>query len=171
MDPAQTRALLHDYLQLSAIELLTDVGAAFASTQSSEWTPDITAILGFAGSGIAGSVALCTSSECLQSLAELGHSTTSEDWLGELSNQLLGRYKRRLSPHGASFSLGTPLVVRGDRLRLATRIAQRRTVAVYLDSTIGRVEVWLEVEFRNGFELEPEPKDDGTLIEGEALLF
>lgn len=171
MDPNETQTLLRDYLERSAIELLADVGASFSPSHDPEWLPDVTAILGFAGTGVAGSIALCTATNCLTSLAELGRSDTPDDWLGELSNQLLGRFKRRLSPHGASFRLGTPVVVRGDRLRLAARLAQRRTLAIFLESNIGRVEVWLEVEFRNGFELARDPKDDGTLIEGEALLF
>jgi len=171
MDPAETQTLLFTYLERSAVELLSDVGAGFAPTEASDWMPDITAILGFAGTGIAGSVALCTSAACLTALAQLGQTKMSEDWLGELSNQLVGRFKRRLSPHGASFSLGTPVVVLGERLRLAARDARKRSLAICLESSIGRVEIWLEIEFRDGFALSPQPEADGSLIEGEALLF
>lgn len=171
MNPAETHALLYSYLEQSAVELFADVGEKFTPTESSDWLPDITSILGFAGTGIAGSVALCTSANCMNALAALGKTQMSEDWLGELSNQLVGRFKRRLSPHGASFGLGTPVVVLGDKLRLATRDARKRSLAICLEASIGRVEIWLEIEFRDGFVLSPQPEADGSLIEGEALLF
>jgi CheY-specific phosphatase CheX len=171
LDAAQTQDLLRDYLQQSAIELLSDSGAQFETNEAFEWTPEVVAILGFAGTDIAGSVALCTSHECLDELARLGHATLPEDWLGELSNQLAGRFKRRLAPHGASFGLSTPVILLGDRLRLAARTKSDGALSAHLDSSIGQVVVWLEIEFRNGFALAAQPKDDGTLIEGEALLF
>lgn len=171
LDHAETQTLLQTYLQRSAVELLADVGARFEVAVRTDWTPDITSILGFAGTNIAGSVALCTSIECLGALAELGQTKMPEDWLGELSNQLVGRFKRRLAPHGASFGLGTPVVLLGERLRLAAHTVSDRATIVCLESKIGRVEIWLEVESRDDFGLTAQPEDDGTLIEGEALLF
>lgn len=171
LDAAQTQNLLRDYLQQSAIELLSDIGAQFEANAVLEWTPEVVAILGFAGTDIAGSVALCTSQACLDALAKLGQATLPEDWLGELSNQLAGRFKRRLAPHGATFGLGTPVILLGERLRLAARAKGEGALSVHLESSIGQVVVWLEIEFRNGFALAAQPTDDGTLIEGEALLF
>lgn len=171
MDTAQTNVLITGYLEQSAIELLHDIGAEFALAAHSEWLPDTAAIIGFAGEGMAGSLALSTSHECLVALAKLGNTEMSEDWLGELSNQLLGRVKRRLAPHGASFSLGTPVVITGDRLRLSQSIKKHSALSCVLDASIGRVEVWFDVEFRGEFSLSEQLKDDGALIEGEALLF
>jgi CheY-specific phosphatase CheX len=172
MAPTETQTLIHGYLQQSAIELLADVGMTVVPAAGSDWMPDITAILGFAGPGIAGSIALCTSTRCLHALAELANTRLPEDWLGELANQLAGRFKRRLSPHGATFGLGTPVVVAGDRLRLTACDARKRSLTtVCLESSIGRFELWLEIEFLEGFELSPQPKADGALVEGEALLF
>jgi CheY-specific phosphatase CheX len=94
-----------------------------------------------------------------------------EDWLGELANQLVGRFKRRISPHGVTFSLGTPTVIVGDRLRVAIGRARERSIVVRLQSTTGRVEIWLEFELRDGCELSAEPQADDGLVEGEALLF
>jgi len=171
MDLAETKELLKTYLQQSAVELFGDIGAQFDIAQASDWTPDVTSIVGIAGSGIAGSVALSTSSRCLVELAQLGNASIPEDWLGELSNQLVGRFKRRLVPHGASFGLGTPVVLTGEHLRLAARSIGGSLLTLWLDSKIGRAVVWVDIEFRDGFELTAQTKDDGTLIEGEALLF
>lgn len=171
MDTAKTQALLQTYITQSAIDLLSDIGASFQEVPGSDWLPDITAIIGIAGETVAGSVALCSSAECLAELSKLGNTNMPEDWLGELANQLVGRFKRRISPHGALFSLGTPTVIVGERLRLAAGRARQRSIVVRLQSSIGRVEIWLEFELRDGCELSAEPQDDNGLLEGEALLF
>lgn len=171
MDAAQTHALILSYLEQSTVELLRDIGADFAPCAHGGWLPDITAIIGFAGTGVAGSLAFCTSHDCLSNLAKLAKTQMSEDWLGELSNQLLGRVKRRLSPHGASFGLGTPVVISGDRLRLSGGEQTKSSLITSVKSELGTAEIWLDVEFRDGFELSEQPEADGSLIEGEALLF
>ncbi len=171
MDKPETQALLQALITQSAVELLSDIGAEFRATESSDWLPDITAIIGIAGEAVAGSVALCSSSECLAGLAKLGNAMLPEDWLGELANQLVGRFKRRVSCHGAVFSLGTPTVVVGERLRVVIGRARQRSIVVRLQSPMGRVEVWLEFNLRKGHELSAEPMEDGTLAEGQALLF
>jgi CheY-specific phosphatase CheX len=172
MDEAQTKALITGYLELSTAELLRDIGASFhVLHEPGKWSPDITAIIGFAGPRMAGSLAFCTSHECLKNLARLGNTEMGEDWLGELSNQLLGRVKRRLAPHGAVFALSTPVVISGDRLKVSAGPQGGPAFGARLESNLGRVEIWLDAEFRDGFSLSDQPKDDGTLVEGEALLF
>lgn len=171
MDAARLHTLLHDHLRDCSLELLRDIGAEFTEADASSWLPDITAIIGFAGDGIAGSLALSTSHSCLGGLAKLGNTEMSEDWLGELSNQLLGRMKRRLASHGASFGLSTPVVIAGERLRLSTGQQKEPIARCALGSDIGRVQVLLEIDFRDGFALTEESVEDGSLIEGEALLF
>jgi CheY-specific phosphatase CheX len=171
MDTAETHALLQTYITQSALDLLSDIGAKFQHAESSEWLPDITAIIGIAGETVAGSVALCSSAECLEGLAKLGNTNMPEDWLGELANQLVGRFKRRIAPHGVNFALGTPTVVVGERLRVAIGRARQRSIVVRLEASIGRVEIWLEFGLAEGCELMAEPQEDKGLAEGEALLF
>ncbi len=171
MDAAEVNALFTGYIEQSTIELLADIGTQFQSAAVTTWLPDITAIIGFAGQGIAGSLALGTSNNCLAALGKLGRAELPEDWLGELSNQLLGRVKRRLSPHGAVFGLGTPVVISGDRLRVSAGVEKTPALHCAVESDIGRVEVWFEFEFRDGFVLKDQAEEDGSLIEGEALLF
>lgn len=171
MDADRLHSLLHGHLKDCAVELLRDIGAEFAEAERGDWLPDITAIIGFAGEGIAGSLALSTSHSCLGGLAKLGKTEMSEDWLGELSNQLLGRMKRRLASHGASFGLSTPVVIAGERLRLSTGAQKEPIAQCALSSDLGRVQVLLEIDFRDGFALTDESVEDGSLIEGEALLF
>lgn len=170
MDHQQSREILATNLEGCALDLFSDVGAEFTKAPVVDWLPDLTSVIGFAGSGVAGALALWSSTGCLNALADLGHAQSPEDWLGELSNQLLGRVKRRLAPYGAVFDLGTPVVVAGHRLRMSSNRPTER-IRVALECSAGRLEVWLEMEFRDGFQLSDEPAEDDGLAEGEALLF
>lgn len=38
------------------------------------------------------------------------------DWAGELTNQLLGRFKNKMLAHGLDFQLGVPVTVAGENL-------------------------------------------------------
>jgi len=172
MNTAETQVLLEDYITQAAKELFLDVsGFLFESIENSDWFPEITAVLGIAGTCVAGSATLGTSASCLATLAAKANSDMPEDWLGELANQLVGRFKRRIVAHGVDFSLGTPTLISGERLHVLSRFSHKPAFTVHLQSDIGRVEIWLEFELHHGGELSAEPQDDGTLIEGEALLF
>jgi len=172
MNAAETQVLLEDYITQSAKELFLDVsGFLFEPIENPDWFPEITAVLGIAGSSVAGSVTLGTSTSCLAVLAAKANSDMPEDWLRELANQLVGRFKRRVVAHGVDFSLGTPTLISGDRLHVLASLSHKPPFTVHLQSDIGRVKIWLEFELRDGCELSAEPEDDGTLIEGEALLF
>jgi CheY-specific phosphatase CheX len=172
MNTAETHVLLENYITQSARELFLDVsGFAFEPVEKSDGFPEITAVLGIAGSRVAGSATLGTSTICLAALAAKANSDMPEDWLGELANQLVGRFKRRIVAHGVDFSLGTPTLISGERLHVLVSLSHKPPLTVHLQSAIGRVEIWLEFELRDGCELSAEPQDDGSLIEGEALLF
>lgn len=171
MQATEIRALIREFLQQSALELLADVGAQFEPARRSDWAPDIIAVLGIAGTNVAGSVALGTSHVCLSALAKLANTDHAEDWLGELSNQLTGRFKRRMGKLDVTFGLGTPVVLLGERLRLPESSRREELNCICLVSQIGRAEVWLEMEFPDGFLLATQLKDDDSLCEGEAMLF
>jgi CheY-specific phosphatase CheX len=172
MNTAETQVLLETYITQSAQEMFLDVsGFAFVPIENSDWYPEITAVLGIAGTSVAGSTTLGTSMSCLAILATKANSNMPEDWLGELANQLVGRFKRRISAHGVDFSLGTPTLISGERLQVLASFLHRPSLTVHLQSEIGRVEIWVEFELRDGCELSAEPQDDGSLVEGEALLF
>lgn len=41
-----------------------------------------------------------------------------QDWLGELSNNLAGRFKQKLVPYGCSLNMGIPTVIQGTELQI-----------------------------------------------------
>src|SRR5437762_4616590 len=78
--------------------------------------------------------------------SELGVPRSDDDvadWAGEVSNQLLGRIKNRLSTYGLDFTTSTPTVVRGDRLQL--RIDENNTIRRPLTIRAERVDMHFEI--------------------------
>ena len=80
----------------------------------------LAAAIGFTGRQARGSLALtlpkalALETAPLEALEELVLS----DWVGEMANQLLGRLKNRLIPHGVDIRLSTPTIVEGRQVRI-----------------------------------------------------
>jgi hypothetical protein len=90
----------------------------------------------------------------------------ARDWVGELSNQLVGRLKAKLMARGATIALSTPVVLRGVRL---SPLPRTDVAPVVFDSPAGRVLVWVEVEIEDDFQLGEERALQAS--EGELLVF
>jgi chemotaxis protein CheX len=103
---------------------------------------------------------------------ELGTPGTGEifDWAGEVANQLLGRLKNRLGRYGVDFTLSTPTVVRGDRLRLRTG-DQSATLRRPLHIRDERVDIHFEIERDDDQPLLSNGPPASASPEGDALLF
>ena len=99
-----------------------------------------------------------------------GHELTG-DWAGELSNQLLGRIKKKLIAYGVGISLSTPVVFRGTGL---CNFPQPAVVSRShcFSSAAGPLEVVFQARADAGFELvETGDPDAGGPAEGEVSLF
>jgi chemotaxis protein CheX len=94
------------------------------------------------------------------------------DWAGELTNQLLGRLKNRLAQLGLNFSIGAPVVIKGDHLRVRFRNGPI-CVGCKLKVRNERVDVFLEANRESGGALLVSRSSAAVSAssEGEALLF
>lgn len=138
---------------------LSPLDAAHASE------PDIAycGVIGFTGDDLRGSLLLAVSRDAIEIDGSL------RDWLGELTNQLLGRIKNRLIAYGTVVHGSTPVVMRGDYLAPVTPL---RDALAFATGAGGVVVVWFDAEIRPGFELTAFP-DAGVEVapEGDMLLF
>ena len=91
----------------------------------------------------------------------------TRDWVGELTNQLVGRLKRKFLGFGLEVALTTPVVLSGLHLRPMPR--GKLTPRVFSTES-GSIMIWLEVEAEPGFEFGP-AISDSTSVEGEVLMF
>ena len=175
-DPrAEFYVLARDVLRNVATELLQHYSNGNAIALEPEQVPSndefvLAAAIGFAGPSLNGTLAVAFRRPLLDRLSpltgmpqELAHG----DWIGELSNQLLGRLKNKLVPYGLDIRLGTPAVVEGRELRLYAsgkgHIEQRFRIAQSV------VCVWLDMIV--GEDLSIQKTEDSTGDEGSVILF
>ena len=89
------------------------------------------------------------------------------DWLGELSNQLLGRAKNRLLAYGSSFRLSPPTTLSGRELTLESR--EGTTTWFKVTTSQGVFEYALD--FRAAPDLCFERTETDVPAEGDVFLF
>jgi CheY-specific phosphatase CheX len=121
-------------------------------------------VMGFVGEQVRGTCLLAAPQGTIQAAAPKDAGT--RDWVGELSNQLVGRLKAKLMSRGATIALSTPVVLRGVKL---SPLPRTDVEPVVLQSPQGKVLVWLEVEIEDGFQFHEERALSAT--EGDLLMF
>jgi CheY-specific phosphatase CheX len=139
-------------------------------------SPDflLCSVIGFTGRDVRGTLMLALTEDITGrsnpvAAAAAGPSAlTQRDWVGELSNQLLGRIKLDLLRWGVEIHLNLPAVLLGQHLAPLPR-SQLKPLKFALAN--GAAAVWIEVDVGPGLKLaDVEPEDQGPRA-GDALLF
>lgn len=135
----------------------------------------IVAVIGLGGDNLRGSLVLAAKptfyEKTFPSLlpGQVPNEVDLCDWAGEMANQFLGRLKNRFVRLGLDFNVGTPTVVRGERLHI--KGWPRASVLGRL-CRIGGEDVTLHFEVeREGAPLFNPTEVDAVSPEGESLLF
>lgn len=173
-------------------ELLSVLDAmAFESCQTLASTPavrrvptgdeqepsELVAVIGFSGDLLRGAVGLTGTREALRAThpATLAGETTNpeqlDDWLAEMVNQLLGRFKAHLHRRGVGIWMSTPLLLRGLSLSVASSGDQVHRYELVLSG--GHVfTFWLDLNADAGLTLgEIAEGDANTPNPGDVLFF
>ena len=148
-----------------------------AAEASAPVSPDFLfcSVIGFTGRDVRGSLVLALTEE-LSGLSNpiSGPGTipsdrvTQRDWVGELSNQLLGRIKIELLKCGVEIYLNLPAVLLGQHLAPLPR-AQLKPLKFALSN--GAAAVWIEIEARPGFKIDTGKAAEHGPSAGDTLLF
>jgi hypothetical protein len=124
----------------------------------------LSGVMGFVEEHLSGTCVLAAPKDALMATAPQG--ARPRDWVGELTNQLVGRLKSKLMAHGLTVAVSTPVVLAGLKLSPLPRGDASPTVYA---SPGGRVLIWLEVEVDPAFVWgEPE---EALAQEGDLLVF
>lgn len=158
-----------DIARQACIDLFADYGVSLEPAGDPRALGDVLycGVIGFTGDGIRGSIVLAGSSAALDQSNPIPGSRV-RDWIGELTNQLVGRIKNRLLKHGVEVWITTPIVLRGRQIALET--ANDSPLPMYFAGGRGGVAVWFDVDSDPEFELHEE-EASATLDEGMSLLF
>jgi CheY-specific phosphatase CheX len=149
-----------------------------ATDEDDPVSPDflLCSVIGFSGRDVRGTLVLALTEELSGMSNPVSGSNpgatrdrlTQRDWVGELSNQLLGRIKIELLRCGVEIYLNLPAVLLGQHLAPLPR-AQLKPLKFTLAQ--GAAAVWIEIEARPGFKIETETATEQGPAAGEALLF
>jgi CheY-specific phosphatase CheX len=124
-------------------------------------------ILGFTGPTLRGSVLLASSRGAFERSCPV--QGTMRDWVGELTNQLVGRLKARLVERGIPLALSTPVVLHGEHFAPLPRPSVLAPSAFL--SPAGMVLVWTDVEVSDEFDANLQLDGEPAAEEVEALFF
>lgn len=122
------------------------------------------AFIGFAGDELRGSVSIAFESKSLTL------PTSARDWVGEMSNQLLGRIKSSVLKRGPRIALSTPVafVCRSLSIHGAE---DDRIVHFAFGTPKGRVDVWVCYTAEDSFKLNEASPAPSSTDRGGCLLF
>jgi len=177
LDPAQ---FFEEIAAAACEELFARYGVTVrrAAEGDEPVSPDflLCSVIGFSGRDVRGTLVLALTDELSGRSNPVSGSTpgavssrvTQRDWVGELSNQLLGRIKIELLRCGVEIYLNLPAVLLGQHLAPLPR-SQLKPLKFTLGD--GAAAVWIEVEARPGFKIETGKTDVQGPAAGDALLF
>lgn len=136
------------------------------SEPPSSRTPMLSGVIGFVGPRLRGTCLLVSASGPVEASCPAGGRP--RDWVGELTNQLVGRLKAKLIARGVEVFVTTPIVMTGASIRPMPRGPLHPT---RFGSEVGSVFVWVEAEAGTDFVLGASELAAPTTIEGDILLF
>jgi CheY-specific phosphatase CheX len=129
-------------------------------------------IIGYTGTHIRGALVLALTEDLsgLSNPVARRDRAIQRDWVGELSNQLLGEIKMRLLRRGVQIYMNLPSVLHGQHLAPLPRAKLKPLKFTVAD---GAAAVWIEIDTAPGFKIEPGAIAAATQgpAPGEALLF
>lgn len=151
------------------VELFAAYGVTLNSSVADFIASDevlLSGVIGFVGPELRGTCLLVANRSPIE-LSSPQKRRHTRDWVGELTNQLVGRLKRKFLGFGLEVALTTPVVLSGLHLRPMPR---RELSPRVFSSESGSIMIWVEVEAEPGFALGPATLD-ATSSEGDVLVF
>jgi len=156
----------------ACVELFSAYGVVLSPVEAGLDEGDenvMSGVMGFVGTRLRGTCLLSSAKSTLDASCPAGNR--ARDWIGELTNQLVGRLKTKLIARGVEVFVTTPIVLTGARIRPVPRGLLQPT---RFNSAAGGVLVWVEAESGRDLTLSTSseiPGQQDTSGEGDILLF
>ena len=177
----ETRSTLINLLSEACIELFSGYEEVLTTNEKlkdlDEVGVNLIALIGLSDSAFRASLTICVTPDLLTSSFPAPEESINEgdlqDWLGELANQLAGRFKNKVVPYGRKLALGIPTVIQGAHLKIDVPKCSNVTKHQYITEQGGVVELNFSTLIDEQFVLsEPEEVvETECLEEGEMLFF
>lgn len=171
LKPMELQDFLREAIATSFRDLMRTQSVESAILTDHGHHHDLAAVIGFSADRLTGNLAVASSQGAIDLLGEVASATSPGDWLGELSNQLLGRLKRSFATHLVKLTIGTPIVVKGERLRILVSDSSHHVATVAFQIPGGPMAVTVSLRLLPGFEWVGQTVEDDSIPEGDACLF
>lgn len=168
-----TAEVLDNLLFSSTVGLFKAYGLQLTESQNRPRevaTATMCAVIGFSGTTLSGALMIAADPEPIHKSRPTPEAS-DRDWIAELSNQLLGRFKNRLLGYGVEVYASTPVVLRGERI---TPLGLHGSLpGVIFDTSVGgRVTVWVDHVAVDGLKLDKALAGaEAPAREGDVVLF
>jgi len=129
----------------------------------------VVAVIGFSGDGFGGALGFAAESDFVKGAYSEHDSSLSDSWVGEISNQLVGRLKSALLSYGVEIRLAIPMVLHGLDIKVRhndTPITQYRC-----DSEHGGACVWVDANWDVHQKVQLVSAEEQPQEEGALMLF
>ena len=175
------RGTVDALLQGAMVDLFQAYGVALAplprdTREKPDPYPDLAAVIAFTcagnGNSATGKLSLSMPSPLFDVMrGDSAHLGRAADWMRELANQLMGRFKNRLLPYGTTLQAGLPGSI--GREALEAQLSRATNLRIYRARTLrGEVVTTLDGTLKDS-ELcyVGQPSDAKPVAEGELILF
>jgi CheY-specific phosphatase CheX len=134
-------------------------------------------VIGFAGEKVSGTINISSGSELLevchpgQAMGMNVGEAELADWLGELTNQIIGRFKNLMLKHEIEFTITTPTVFRGEKI--ATFDQKKSGAKQHLSFSLDEHKFLLfaDVQIKSELNFDQQEAAQESQDEGTALFF
>jgi hypothetical protein len=151
----------------SVIELLSAYGTTVRPTQAPGAQLAALGLVRFTAQGLSGTATLGASASILKRSNAAG---AGRDWIAELANQFVGRWKLKLLRAGFELWSMAPVAVKG-RL-LVTGVSQpEESPFTFADAQGGAIALWMDVEVTGEVGKLTSPAEPELPNEGDVILF
>ena len=160
--------LMRSLLTVSAHELFAAYNVASADAEAApEEATGLCGVLGFTGSTMSGSVVITATDDALAASNPLRDGPT-RDWIAELTNQIVGRFKNALLRRGVDVGMSVPVVLRAVRL---VPVPSRTLRPVSIEVGGGLFRLWLDLEYAATFVIDDAVTLEAAGREGDTFMF
>jgi hypothetical protein len=171
--PADAGQAFEEIAATACQQLLAEYGvtARLCGEQEPPVSPDflVCSVISFSGREVRGTLVLALTADVPVRSNPVANPRGQGDWVGELSNQLLGRMKIELLRRGVEIYIHLPAVLRGQHLAPLPRVELK---PIKFTSAAGAVAVWIEIETKPEFKMGQSVSDGAVGADtGDTLLF
>ena len=161
--------ILNDIVPNSVMTLLESSGVNVTQHENDDSHYEQVAVIGFSGDGLGGALGLAVSHALMKIAQGMATDKMADDWLGELTNQLLGRLKNGLLAYGVSYTLALPMVLHG--LNIQIRNESKQVYKFQCAQGEAQACIWVDANWDVDLEMGLVDENQHAKSEGATVMF